>query len=129
MSNSTVEPWFQMILMDIAAGSSTKDALRLRGLSFGAFWDYLDAHTSEADRYARAKDSGLEVLADEIQTIADECLPDPDCTGKARLQIDSRKWLLARLKPSRYGDALNLKHSGSLGVKQLIIKDDDEEAK
>jgi hypothetical protein len=55
-------------------------------------------------------------MADEILAIADAATEDTSLTGKgsqivhrehierARLRIDARKWLLARLLPSVYGD-------------------------
>lgn len=126
MSESTVEPHFEGIIGDIANGSSARKALESRDLSFAAFWKYLDANPLAGEQYARAKDQGLEVHADEVRTISDDVGLTAEEIAKARLQTENRKWLLARLKPSRYGDALNLKHSGTVGVKQLIIKDDDE---
>ncbi|HAW7813118.1 TPA: DNA-binding protein [Escherichia coli] len=55
--------------------------------------------------YARAKDIGFEVLADEILDIADnEDNVDKDKCRRSQLMIDTRKWLLAKLQPRKYGE-------------------------
>jgi len=84
--------------------------------------------------YARAKTEQLEILADEIAAIADETQPSEivtikadgsrevkivDATEHRRLRIDTRKWLLSKLKPKTYGDKLDLNHGGSVGI-QLV---------
>lgn len=75
-----------------------------------------------AARYARARDMGLDTLADQLLEIADtpqagvrtEISDDgvktvtEDMLGHRRLQIDARKWYLAKLAPKRYGDKLEL---------------------
>jgi hypothetical protein len=50
--------------------------------------------------YTHARDNQADTLADDILFIADN-EPDPD---KARVRIDARKWIAAKLKPRKYGD-------------------------
>lgn len=82
-----------------------------------------------ADRYARAREMQFETWADEISEIADNGINDwidreveagrieteynGDHVQRSRLRVDSRKWLLAKLKPQQYGDSL--KHTGPDG--------------
>ncbi|EJY0670448.1 DNA-binding protein [Escherichia coli] len=55
--------------------------------------------------YARAKEIGFEVLADEIIDLADaEVNTDKDQLRRHQLMIDTRKWLLAKLQPRKYGE-------------------------
>jgi hypothetical protein len=67
------------------------------------------------EQYARAKAFQAHVLADEIIEIADDTkhdyrlvgdkvVVDSDHINRARLRIDSRKWLLSKLLPKIYGD-------------------------
>jgi hypothetical protein len=51
-------------------------------------------------RYAEARVLQVEHLFEQIVTIADE----DDNPARARLRIEARKWLVARLDPDRYGD-------------------------
>lgn len=70
-------------------------------------------------QYARARDIGLDAMADEILDIADDgsndwmAKNDPDNPGyslngehssRSRLRVDTRKWYLSKLAPKRYGD-------------------------
>ena len=50
------------------------------------------------DAYARAREQGLERMADEILEISDDVAGD---AARDRLRVDSRKWLLARLMAQR----------------------------
>lgn len=83
-----------------------------------------------SDRYARARDLQLEHWADEVIDVADDGTNDfmekkngddkdsswvlnSEHVQRSRLRIDSRKWLLSKLKPERYGD--KLQHTGGGG--------------
>jgi hypothetical protein len=62
--------------------------------------------------YARAKQVNLERMADEIESIADNLEEDPN---SRRVRIDTRKWLLSKLMPKVYGDAMQLRHADADG--------------
>ena len=62
------------------------------------------------EKYTRARELQQDREADKIVVIADETT-DPN---KARLQIDARKWRASKLAPKKYGDRLDLNHSGSI---------------
>lgn len=68
--------------------------------------DWRAAVPEFAVQYARAKDAGYDAIADEIMAIADECPADAEDVAAARLRIDSRRWLLAKWDPKRYGDRI-----------------------
>lgn len=67
-------------------------------------------------QYAHAREEQADVLADEILDIADDGKPDfrfdpevglivdGDAIQRAKLRIDSRKWIASKLKPKKYGD-------------------------
>ena len=77
-----------------------------------------------ANIYAKAKSQQMEFMADEIIEIADDgkndTYIDPDGLTKtntdviqrSRLRVDTRKWLMAKLKPRKYGDGLALLGGG-----------------
>ena len=50
-------------------------------------------------QYATAREIGYLGMGDEILEIA-------DCSGDARLMVDSRKWLMSKALPKIYGDKL-----------------------
>lgn len=78
-----------------------------------------------SNRYARARDLQLEHWADEVIDVADDATNDfmekkngedkesswslnGEHVQRSRLRIDSRKWLLSKLKPQQYGEKLEL---------------------
>lgn len=91
----------------------------------------LDDREGFSVQYARARDLCLEAWADEITEISDDGSNDwiereteagrmttsynGDHVQRSRLRTDSRKWLLSKLKPERYGDKLEL--NGNLELK------------
>lgn len=72
------------------------------------------------DQYARAKAEAADALFEDILDIADDASGDYDEEGRfrpenvqrARLRIDARKWMMARMKPKRYGDQVDLNVGG-----------------
>jgi hypothetical protein len=98
---------------------------------------WMSQDKSLSERYARAKHEQLQVLADEIVYLADTDRICEKVTIKAdgsrevvildsvertKVQIDSRKWLLSKLAPAKYGDRLGLTNADGTGDATLIIK-------
>lgn len=65
-----------------------------------------------ADKYTRARNIGLDVVADQVMTIVDNEDGDPQ---RDRLRFDARRWYLSKLAPKKYGDKTHLEHSGPAG--------------
>lgn len=81
-------------------------------------------------RYARAREIGLEHMADELVEISDDGRndwmdkADPDNPGyqfngehsqRSKLRVDTRKWLLSKLAPKKYGDKSSMELTGADG--------------
>lgn len=66
-----------------------------------------------SEQYTRAREAQAESHADQLIEIADN--PDIDANHK-RIMVDARKWVASKLKPKRYGDKLDLDHSGNVGL-------------
>ncbi|MEQ9453381.1 MAG: hypothetical protein RLN76_02150 [Phycisphaeraceae bacterium] len=90
---------------------------------------WLNKHPEFFDQYARARDIGYELLADEILDIADDGRNDwverhdPENPGyrvnreniaRSRLRIDTRKWVLARMLPKKFGERAEAKVSSEV---------------
>lgn len=82
-------------------------------------------------KYAHAKELQTEVMEAEMLEIADDGRNDymtrkygdleveianPEVIGRSRLRIETRKWLMGKLKPKKYGERLDLNHSGSIDI-------------
>lgn len=87
----------------------------------------VDDRDGFAARFARARALGLEALADETLEIADDGTGDEwidsdgrervnsDVIARSKLRVDTRKWLLSKLKPDVYGDSTKVEHQGKGG--------------
>lgn len=110
---------FNLMEQGVPLGKSCKQI----GIPKGTVQDWIKASEELTGQYAIAREALLEHWAEEVATISDE---DPmqivDQNGIARydsaavqhqrLRVDSRKWLLSKLKPKQYGDKIVTEHSG-----------------
>lgn len=92
---------------------------------------WLVADETFRDMYARAREEQAESFVDEIVSISDEgetktivgddgtsmVVFDSTAVARNRLRIDARKWVAIKLKPRKYGDRIELEHSGSIEKK------------
>jgi len=83
------------------------------------------------DQYASAREAQADYFAEEILEIADDGSNDwmerkrPDGSveevenrevlNRSRLRVDTRKWLMARMAPKKYGDKITQEHTGQDG--------------
>lgn len=78
-----------------------------------------------SDRYAHARDLQLDGIADEMLDLADDArndwmerqsgdgtitVVDHEHVTRTKLRIETRKWLLVKLKPQRYGEKIEQTH-------------------
>lgn len=90
-------------------------------------YDWMDENEAFAQQYARARDLQTEHFVDEMNDIA-ENVPD---VQRAKLMIDTRKWVASKLKSHKYGDKIDHNVQGNVtfvvetGVPER--PDDDEE--
>lgn len=85
-----------------------------------------------AAHYARAREIGYHMMADEILHIADDNSSDVrtdedgnelvnhDVINRAKLRIDSRKWLLSKALPKIYGDRIEANVNHTLTIPQAF---------
>ncbi len=117
------------ICAELASGKSLKAICDTPGMpprSTVQGW-VIDDVDGLSGRYARARDIGLEIMADETLEIADDGRSDltitPDgrevvnseVVQRSRLRVDTRKWLLSKRLPKTYGDKSALEVSGPGG--------------
>jgi hypothetical protein len=95
----------------IASGESLKAICESQGMpSRETVYVWLASDSEFSDKYARAREDQADYYADEIIDIADK---DSD-PNKARVRIDARKWKASKLQPKKYGDKIDLNHTGTL---------------
>lgn len=97
--------------------------------------DWVAADADFAAMYARAKLAQADYMADEIVAIADEGsndwmqreleagriveVPDHEHINRSRLRVDTRKWLMSKMAPKKYGD--KLQHTGADGEGPVVV--------
>ncbi len=103
------------ICSEIASGRSLRSICDDEGMpDKSTVFRWLSKHETFRDQYARAQEDRTAALAEDILEIADE--GNAEDVQRARLRIDTRKWLMSKMAPKRYGDKQQLEHSGDLNI-------------
>ena len=98
----------------IAAGGSLREVARVMGLTEAAIRKWAKDDKEFGEHYSKAMVDRWEKMADELVELA-----DADCTGpdgradnalvqQRRLQVDTRKWILSKMLPRRFGDKVEI---------------------
>ncbi|MCP4999098.1 MAG: terminase small subunit protein [Hyphomicrobiales bacterium] len=97
-------------------------------------WLVDDDNCPLSDQYTRARESQADTIFDECLDIADEAMNDvtvkEDGTEivnheniqRARLRIDTRKWMAGKMRPKKYGDKQQMELSGGVAVDTVVRK-------
>lgn len=83
-------------------------------------------------RYARARALGCELIADAIIDLADDIplmvmgsdgkmMPNHAGIAQVRVQIDARKWMLAKMMPEKYGNRVQVESEQAIGPQHITI--------
>lgn len=121
------EKSFETIIERIASGESLREIIlnspREEIPSFPTFFQWISQSKELSKQYACACEIRSEILFDEMLFIADnteegEVLTEKengtvekktgDMTQHRKLKIDTRKWILAKMNPKRFGDKLDI---------------------
>lgn len=110
---------------EIAEGKSLRSVLSNNDNMPGrnTFLSWIDNDQEKLNQYARAMETRAENIFEDILKIADSQEGDMievdgikivnhDVIQRARLRVDSRKWMLGKMMPKKYGDKLDLTSSG-----------------
>jgi hypothetical protein len=127
---------FDEIINDISENGKSVTASLKNRMSSQTFFALLDDE-ERSKRYARACELRADLMADDIIDIADNTGDDiitlqdgrevanHEVINRDRLRVDSRKWLLSKLQPKKYGDKIDVAHSGGI---TLNFDSDDSRA-
>lgn len=90
-------------------------------------------------QYARACEDRADAIFDEMLEIADDGtndtfegedgmrLLDRDHVQRSKLRVETRKWMLGKMAPKKYGERQHIEHSGSITLEALVSGDDGSE--
>ena len=98
------------------------------------FYEWLAQNKSLCDQYATFLEIRSDDMADEMLNIADEfgndtitledgrVIENARIIARDRLRVDTRKWLLSKLHPKKYGDRVDIQSSdGSMSPKSIDV--------
>lgn len=90
-------------------------------------------------QYARATEERTEAMSEDILDIADDgsndlmtiqkgkqtyTIENKEVTNRSRLRVDTRKWLMSKMKPKKYGDKVDLTSGGeAIKTNSIIFTD------
>lgn len=93
------------------------------------FIDWVNGDRVLSQRFAHARETGYDVIAEECLKIADfsaldtliaektgNPMADTEWIARSRLRVDTRLKLLAKWYPKKYGDKLDIEHSGKTNM-------------
>lgn len=117
---SYTEELGKKICEGLAEGKSLASICKEEGMpAAGMVYRWIELNESFRESYTRAKSDACEKMAEEILEIADT---EPD-SNRARVRIDARKWVAAKLKPKKYGDKIDVNHEGSVNIDASALMD------
>lgn len=89
---------------------------------------WLRTNKDFCDQYARAKEESTDALAEEIIDISDDGTNDwmtittaggfekevvnHEVVNRSKLRVDTRKWIMSKMKPKKYGDKIDMTTNG-----------------
>jgi len=111
----------QQICDLMSEGMSLRKACIEVGVTRPTFLRWMDEDSALADQYARARSVGIDAEFERLEELQQE-QPERGPTGGVdsgwvawrRLQIDAKRWQLSKQAPKKYGDKIDVAHSGGL---------------
>lgn len=117
------EEIFAAILDTMREGNGIRRACKINGVSPSTFWSHCSKERAPDlfERYTAARVASWDAMAEQIIEIADtpieattrttketqhgtfEEVKVGDNVARSHLSVESRKWLLARMRPKKYG--------------------------
>jgi hypothetical protein len=116
------------VLALLEEGKSLRGASKESGIDPSTVLRWTAADENFSQQYARARRIGYSLLAEEIVEIADDSTGDAtvdedgnvkqnnEFVNRARLRVDTRKWILAKMLPKVYGERVEHEHKGGITV-------------
>ena len=116
----------------IANGESLRQILDTDGMpASSTVFVWLSEDSGFSEQYARAREAQADAVFDDILAIADDARNDwmerkdaenanlgwrenGEAIRRSQLRIEARKWMAGKLKPKKYGERLDINHSGHI---------------
>lgn len=125
----------KQICQRISDGESLRSICRddkMPSMSMVFRWLLDEKYSSFREQYAQACDVRTEHLFEHLQEVSEKAFDDivgDDKSDNARisarkLEVDTLKWILARMKPKKYGDKVDVTSGGeTIKGNTIVVKD------
>ena len=104
-SNEEREQILNKIYRNISLGESLAKSCKKQNIHISTFYDW---GANKTEDYARACDERCTVIFEEALEIADDINGE---VQRDKLRVDTRKWFLSKMLPSKYGDKQQIDHT------------------
>lgn len=125
------------ICAELALGLSLRTVCRADHMpTVKTIFNWFRTHPDFLQQYTRAKQESADAMADDILDIADDGSNDymmitrkdeseawqlnGEHIQRSRLRVETRKWLMAKMKPKVYGDKLDVVSDGEKIEGQIV---------
>jgi hypothetical protein len=133
MADAYTPEWSDKFCALVAGGKSVSSICKQPDMpSKQTIFTWLRVHPDFLKAYQIATEERAEGYADEIIDIADDSVNDFVSDGeggtrvdlehiaRARLRVDSRKWICGKMKPKKYGDKVETTHEAGDSLAALL---------
>lgn len=135
-----IELMFETICKKVESGKPLRQILKEENMpSTKTFFEWVDEDSKKVKRYVRACEIRADIIFDEMIEIADDQEDDiiigeggkeyvnHNVINRARLRVDTRKWILSKMNPKKYADKIdittdNQKLTGATGLEGLTFE-------
>lgn len=130
------------VCASMSEGKALKDALtECNGFASATWYDWLGRSPEVARAYAQARERRCDAIFEETMAIANTPqagkrevvkttdkgtwteVMTVDMIEHRRLQVDTRKWFLAKLDPGKYGDQVRIEHAGAVTLTAAMVRE------
>lgn len=125
------------ICSELASGKSLRQVCEAENMpARQTVYNWIGENPKFLDQYARVITIRAEIMAEELLEIADNGENDTykiidsggveiekvnhDQINRSRLRVDARKWLMSKMYPKKYGERLDLNHSGEIKIPAIV---------
>lgn len=121
---------FEYICHEVENGIAVRKACTAF-MSSKKFYSLMEGSEDLRKRYAHACEVRAENMFEEMLEISDssnadvtiseegKALVDGEAIQRSKLKIDTRKWMLAKMAPKKYGDKIEV--DGGLDLKHVVV--------
>lgn len=131
------------ICEELALGYSMRTVCKKEGMpAMSSVFKWLRENKEFSEQYEKAKQESTDAMAEDLLDIADDGTNDwmeretengsytvlnTEAISRSRLRVDTRKWLMSKMKPKKYGEKLDLTTGGDKFSNIMLIKEKTDE--